>query len=184
MRMVVEQPEQFNQPKGFDMKRKGVNTRAATTMLGHAPRVHIKVDQETIDEAVERNSNSCMVSNAIKKAYPNLKYVGGDIQTFRASDPAKGERYIWLTPKSIQQMIVDFDAGKRPRPFSFYFRDGQVIEAKSSTKGVKRPRKATKARLRTARGGNRRTVPERVGGKAPPKAIGSRRMFGSRGLVA
>jgi hypothetical protein len=153
----------------------------ATNGLGHPPRVVATVTAEDITTAVPRNSNTCMVAESLKRAKPKLRHIAVDIQTIRATDPEKGERYIWLTPRSIQQAIVDFDAEIKPKPFQFKLWDGQTILA-----GRNRPsnKRAYKAKLRKAKSTrNKSAVPVKVGGKAPPKAIGSRRAFGLRSLA-
>jgi hypothetical protein len=156
---------------------------AATNGLGHPPKVVATVTADDIETAKPRNSNTCMVAEALKRARPKFKFVAVDIQTIRATDPEKGERYIWLTPRSIQQAIVDFDGGKKPDPFQFRLWDGQTIAAGRRSNWAK-GRKTSKARLRKAKSTRvNHAVPVKVGGKAPPKAIGSRRAFGLRSLA-
>lgn len=150
----------------------------ATKTLGRAPRIAINVNQGVIDDGVARNSNHCMVAEALKESYPELKYVAVDIQTIRATDREKQERYVWLTPRSVQRMIIDFDRGVKPKPFRVEFRDGQTTE---SGKSHLRKKKSSR-KLRQARGGNIGTVPERVGGRTPPRSVGQRRAFGLRRL--
>lgn len=154
--------------------------------FGHAPRIFVIVTKEAIDNGVARNSNHCMIAESLKERYPQLRYVSVDIQTIRATDPEKKERYVWLTPRAAQKMIIDFDAGRRPQPFSFHCRDGQVTDSGKTYDPVeakKKRRKVLKAKLRMARGGNKQTVPERIGGKTPPRSVGQRRSFGLRSLV-
>jgi hypothetical protein len=156
-----------------------MKAKTSTLFLGHAPRIAFDVTKEDIKDATSRNSNNCMVAQALKRAYPNLRYVSVDIQTIRASDPKKRERYVWLTPRRVQQGIVDFDLGRSPTPCRVEFRDGQVTGM-----GGHGAKKKSKAKLRQPRGaaGHGRTVPERVGGKTPPKAVGQRREFGLRSM--
>lgn len=160
----------------------------ATNGLGHPPKFTAKVTKDILADACKRNSNTCMVACALKEAKPKLSRIAVDIQTIRATDWKKGERYVWLTPRSIQQKIVDFDAGKDIKPFAFKMGDGQTIEVAPKTPKQKSKMRANnikrkKAQLRMARDGNRTGVPVVVGGKAPPKAIGSRRAFGLRSLA-
>lgn len=152
-----------------------MKTRGLTTMLGRAPRIEIDLTQEHIANGVARNSNHCMVAEALRDKYPELKHIAVDIQTIRATDKKKRERYVWLTPRSVQQHIINFDRGKKLEPFRFYCRDGQVVECNS--------KKIRKASMRKSRGGNRQTVPEKVGGRTPPKSIGQRRSYGLRSMV-
>lgn len=157
-----------------------MSERTAGGILGHAPRIHLRATEEIIENSMARNSNHCVVAEALKEQYPHLTHISVDISTIRATDKAKKERYVWLTPRSVQQMIVDFDRGIKPKPFAFFCRDGQVTE---SGKGYHK-RKHKKSKLRQPRGaaGHGRTVPERVGGARPPMAIGQRRSFGLRAL--
>lgn len=162
--------------------------------LGKAPKIKVGVSQEMVADSVQRSSSHCMVAEAIKKKFPHFTHVGVDIQTIRASDGVKGQRYIWMTPRSIQQMIVDFDRGKKPKPFSFTASIGQTIttisrdeQAKAKMRTAWRKRKKTqKKKAKLVGGGNAKTggsrVPHIVGGKSPPRSIASRRQFGIRAL--
>jgi hypothetical protein len=158
------------------MKSKSIK-KAAESIFGRAPRIEFVIGQKVIDDGTARNSNHCMVAEGLKESRPELSHISVDIQTIRATDRVKGLRYVWITPRVIQQMIVDFDRGIKPKPFKVQLRDGQVT-AMNGKKGKEK----TARKLRTSRGGNRGTVPERVGGKTPPKSIGQRREFGLRGL--
>jgi hypothetical protein len=159
-----------------------MNKPQSEKVFGHAPRIFIPVTPEIVAVSTLRNSNHCMVAEALKKRYPKLTHISVDLQTIRATDKKKRERYVWLTPRCVQKMIVDFDAGRRITPFAFHCRDGQVTACgghrranQSATKG-----RAKKKVLRMRNGGNNHTVPERVGGRTPPKAIGQRREYGLR----
>lgn len=154
------------------------------TFLGHSPRFQLKVTQKNIDDGVERNSNHCIAADALKEARPDLKYISVDIQTIRATDMEKKERYVWMTPRVIQKMIIDFDAGKKVdiKPFTTTLRDGQTIVAGYS-EDEKRKRNSKTAKLRRPRKGSNSSPPIPVGGKAPPRAVGQRRQFGLRSLV-
>jgi hypothetical protein len=149
-------------------------------ILGRAPRFCAKATQAIVDEGVARNSNHCMLAEAIKEAYPKLKFISVDIQTIRATDMEKRERYVWLTPRKCQVEIINFDRGIKPKPFQFELRDGQTLAA---GKTYNEKKKMAKARLRkTKKSGGRPSVLERVGGKAPPRSIGQRRAYGLRKL--
>lgn len=153
--------------------------------LGHAPQMSVAVSTDTIGSAIERSSSHCMVADAIKAHNPKLKHVAVDIQTIRATDPAKRERYVWLTPRSVQKAIIDFDQGVRPKAWSFTLKSGQTTTSATGL-GIgagKKKRRHPKAKMRTAKGGNARTVPVIVGGREPPVAAGRRREFGLRAFV-
>src|SRR5688572_3877236 len=93
----------------------------------NAPRLKVEVTKDIIDHAVERNSNHCMLADALKASHPHLKFISVDIQTIRATDLEKRQRYVWLTPRSTQLAIINFDQGQRPAPFSYQLREGQTV---------------------------------------------------------
>jgi len=142
-----------------------------------------------------------MVAEALKEARPDAKFVAVDIQTIRWSDPIRKERYTYLTPRSVQEAIINFDQGKSPEPFSFQLRDGQTTvfglsesqkekqRAYSSERATAEKKREKRALMRTVVGGGPGTIPERVGGKSPPRAAlhhppiaGNRLEFGLRRL--
>jgi hypothetical protein len=163
--------------------------------LGHAPRFTARVTPEILERSVQRNSNHCMLAEAIKEAHPDLTHISVDIQTIRASNPKKRERYIWLTPRVCQVGIIDFDRGQKLTPFPFNLRAGQTIsmgtssaqrlssQAKAKAKAKRKKAAAeTDGALRRPRDANAQSVMVKVGGKAPPRSVGRRRSFGLRSL--
>lgn len=140
--------------------------------LGRAPRITVEVTAKRINEGAKRNSNHCMVAESLKDSHPNLNYIAVDIQTIRATNKKKGERYIWLTPRSVQEMIINFDRGVKPMPFSFVCGDGQTVPTY---------RRTTKAKLRRSQYG-KSNIPAVSGGRAPRRSVGLRRSFGLRSL--
>jgi hypothetical protein len=161
------------------------------------PRVHVAVKAETINTSMRANSSHCMIAEAIKLAVPEAKHVAVDISTIRWSDPAKGLRYVYLTPRVAQEALVDFDEGTPPSPFSFILRGAHVSRAgrppgpsalvadaelgKPGKGGKKRPQPLpTRAKLQTDGKDSR---PHRVGGRRPPQ-LHHRREFGMRGFRA
>jgi hypothetical protein len=148
-------------------------------LFGHAPRIFISVTKGVVAESTQRNSNHCMVAEALKEKYPQLTHISVDIQTIRATNKKKRERYVWLTPRVVQKMIIDFDAGKKIKAFGFHCRDGQVT-ASGKHHSAAMAHRARRRKLRQSAGGNNHTVPERVGGGVPPRAIGQRREYGLR----
>lgn len=183
-----------------------------------SPRLIVHVDKATIGESVRRDSSHCMIAEAIKQEYPNASQCSVDLQTIRFSDKKRNVRFVYLTPTVAQRAIVLFDDGKMPEPFAFKLRGAQVIKGATQEQ---RDRKAEADRKRFLRykklgwvdahgrylgkpGGNRRklirregqknrgTVPEVVGGKAPPLSRGRndtgipftrRRAYGVRALT-
>lgn len=164
--------------------------------LGRAPRVKVEVTRELIEQATKRSSSHCMFAEAVKVAVPNANFVSVDLQTIRWTDPVKGERYTYLTPRSAQVALVQFDQGITPEPFPFQLRGGQTTRSgktkraapKADTKG----KRQQSAHLRRPQGGSGTgsSVSEKAGGSPPPLAAlsnsarvrGSRRAFGLRAL--
>lgn len=159
----------------------------------------IRVSEAIIAEAVARDSNHCMIADAVKAALPNARFVAVDIQTIRYSDPKTKSRYIFLTPRSVQKAIIDFDQGDRPRPFQFILSSQgvQVLESTahnmrsatsraSSRKNIKKAHAAVRAQrakygkgklIKSKRGA--RVIPAIKGGRPPPSTR-VRREFGIR----
>ena len=143
-------------------------------VLGRAPRLTIKVTSEIIKRSEKRNSNHCVFAEGIKVAYPHLNYIAVDLQTMRATNPAKHERYTWLTPRVAQIAIIDFDRGKEQQPFTFVLDNGHTTRS-----GTTRPKKVS---LRQPRHANAQSALQPVGGSPPPHSVGQRRQFGLRRL--
>lgn len=114
-----------------------------------SPRLAVPVKERHIEDAVRRKSSHCMISEAIKEAYPTARQVLVDLQSIRFSLPEKGLRYLYWTPQIAQQAIVDFDQGNRDRlqPFtlkvSYAF---QISRVRQSTATVARVRSKVKRR--------------------------------------
>lgn len=81
--------------------------------------MRVKVTEKQIDQAIRRNSNHCMIADAIHKTIPNATYVSVDTQKIEYSDKKKGIRYTFLTPTKAQKAIIQFDQGKEVKPFTF-----------------------------------------------------------------
>ena len=160
------------------------------------PQRKVSVTQEHITDSMKGNSSHCMIAEAIKDRFPNLKRVAVDIQTIRATDPVKDKRYIWLTPAPAQRAIIDFDEGRPPQPFKFNLRGGQVIAIE---RVQHRDTKKRAAKIVVGKGLTRKRKPDKdgniqpsamtmngrliLGGTAPPiSKLGGRRQFGLSGF--
>lgn len=161
----------------------------------HAPRVKLQITEELIEDAIPRDSPHCLWAEAVKAAVPDAKYISVDIQTIRFTDPRKGLRYTYLTPRIAQVALIQFDQGIRPTPHSVQLRNGQVTPSGGRNKSRQTPlsdreiarRKAApsvmgKGKAKLGKPIAPGSVPERRGGKTPPIAAGQRRAFGVRGL--
>jgi hypothetical protein len=96
-------------------------------MATHSAGIRINVTAEQIKDSEQRNSSRCMIATAIMAALPHAKHVSVDIQTIRYSDPIQRTRYFHLTPRKVQQVIIDFDQGKNVEPFSFDLRSPHIV---------------------------------------------------------
>lgn len=134
------------------------------------------ITKEAIENGIAKNSNHCMVADALKAAYPHLKYIAVDIQTIRATDTERKERYVWITPRHIQQLIIDFDHGKRPAPIKEVRLQRGMIIASGHSDGDNKKRRTKRATLKKT--GHR--VPVVKATRSPPRSIGARREFGLR----
>lgn len=163
-----------------------------------SPSVRLEITQEIIADAVARDSSHCLWAEAVRVAYPEAQRVSVDIQTIRFSDPRKGLRYTYLTPRVAQVSLVQFDQGVLPEPHSVLLRRGQVTRmAQKPSIDAPGKRKLTENELRQrrdaaekgkkglAKASVRKTsgaAIDRVGGRTPPIAAGRRRAYGLRGL--
>lgn len=167
-----------------------------------SPKLKLNVTREIIDAAIPRDSNHCMIAEALKEAFPRARGVSVDLATIRFSDRGKKLRYVYLTPRVVQAALVNFDQQRVPDPFSFVLRGGQVTFIRpSSEHGQHRPMseaqqqafekmQASHKKPELANRGDKADhVPDRIGGKTPPLQKASdnlpfsrRRAFGLRAL--
>lgn len=168
-----------------------------------APQLDCEVTKEILATARIADSSHCMSAAAVLAARPNAFKISVDLQTIRFSDRIRRLRFIYLTPRLVQQAIVLWDQGQKVEPFSFRLTGGHVTTMFKNRKllaGIKTTEDgpqpttvlATKKRDNTpanlARQGLRMHTghtPTRVGGRAPPVDIpfSRRRAFGLRALV-
>jgi hypothetical protein len=90
------------------------------------PTLKVSVTSEIIEAAKKRDSSHCAVAAALKKAYPRAVAIAVDLQTVRFSDPGKRVRYFYLTPRSAQVALVNFDQGVTPQPFEYTLRSAHT----------------------------------------------------------
>lgn len=79
---------------------------------------HLQLDvtEEIIDRAVRRDSTACVLADALKVACPGGVRPLVDLQTMSITVPEKGLRYHWLTPRSAQRILINFDQGGQLAP--------------------------------------------------------------------
>jgi hypothetical protein len=85
-------------------------------------RVTVNVTEELIDAAIPLDSSHCMIADAIKAAVPEARSVVVDLAAIRWTNSKEGKRYIYFTPGSVQDVLLQFDNGVKPRPFRFVLR--------------------------------------------------------------
>lgn len=174
-----------------------------------SPKLRLNVTDEIIAASKPRDSNHCMIADALKASYPDAKAVAVDLATIRFTDRGKGLRYTYLTPRIAQVHLVKFDQGILPDAYSFVLRGAHVtksgssrvqralLKAEGKTKPKNKQRTEAGHRLNealrktriVARNKGFGNVPDRVGGQAPPVQRGKdnvpfsrRRAFGLRAL--
>ena len=81
--------------------------------------MRVSVGKEQIENGVAKNSQHCMIADAIKAACPKAQYILVDLQSIRFTDKSKGKRYIYMTPAIAQHNLIRFDRGDAVKPFSF-----------------------------------------------------------------
>jgi hypothetical protein len=108
-----------------------------------------------------------MIADAVKAAYPEAKHISVDIQTIRFSLPEKGIRCTYLTPRTAQIALLNFDQGQAPAPFRFVLRGGQVTKTRRHAHGNGERSPAQQEALEkaaaastTARRGNDTVIPQ------------------------
>lgn len=157
-----------------------------------SPRFTINVTEDDINRALPRSSRHCMVEYAIEHDVPNASRAIVDIQTIRWTDKAKGLRYTFITPAKLLALMLAWDEGHKPKPFSFRLRGAQITSSRATVfqKGRGQVRKAVhklgrRHPLITKGDAKKRMRPAIVGGEPPPLTrFQNNRVFGSRTLAA
>jgi hypothetical protein len=128
-------------------------------------KLRLDITQDIIDTALPQNSSHCMIADAVKRALPDVKAISVDLTTIRFTDPVKRQRYIYLTPRSAQVALINFDQGNSVVPFSFQLRTAtQVTRIAAGNSG---PGGRKTERVIAASGGT--GMPVKVGGTPPPR---------------
>lgn len=104
------------------------------------PVVSIVVTDDLIKTSEVRSSSHCMIAEAVRASVPNAQKITVDLQTVRWSDATKGLRYIYLTPRTAQVALINFDQGERPDAFEFRLRGAQVTRMGAANKAKSRAR--------------------------------------------
>ncbi len=141
-----------------------------------APRHTIRVPDEIIATAKRSNSGHCPGADGLKWTVPHATNISVDLQTVRYSDREKGLRYVYLTPRVLQEFIVGWDAGDEIGGFTYHLAGASIHNiAKRQANGRRKPPGKKKVLKPYKPGG----VPQTKGGHTPPLG-NTRRQFGLR----
>lgn len=91
---------------------------------GNMPIIVIPVSSKLIENAIRSDSHKCMIADAIKARVPKAQYISVDVQSIRFTNPETKTRYKYFTPLAGQQGLVNFDQGKKIKPFALTLKDG------------------------------------------------------------
>jgi hypothetical protein len=145
----------------------------------------VVVSKEMIAAASRRNSSHCMIAEAIKQTWPDIKFVSVDMQTIRFSDPERGERLFYLTPRKAQLALINFDQGNVVEDFSFVLRAPHISRMHKRVRPLpeetfkeKRAPKETRRIVKT----NGLSITKTIGPNMPSYRVGRRRMFGIKSI--
>jgi hypothetical protein len=132
----------------------------------HLSRVKFQVTAENIKNACKADSRHCMIAQAIATELPHVRAISVDMMTIRWSDPAKGWRFVYLTPKPAQEALVRYDMGLEIRPFSFQVRSGHATPMNlGSGKNRKRAHKVRENKIAKV---TDKTIVHSVGSESVP----------------
>ena len=130
----------------------------------------LKVKAADIATGMQKNSNHCMIADAIRRHLPDARYVTVDSSYIRFT--AWGFRHTFKTPVVAVQALNRFDQGDTTlKPFSFTLKNPKVrvsFRSKSVEKTASTVRKKTKSK------------PTR---KPPSRVLTMDREFGERKFI-
>jgi hypothetical protein len=98
----------------------------------------VVVTEEIAERACQRDSQHCMIAEAIKEAHPEFHHILVDLQTIRWTDPnARGgpKRVVCFTPRAAAQALISFDRGEPVGGFEFTANYLQRTPAREGTRG-------------------------------------------------
>jgi hypothetical protein len=107
-----------------------VHKKPKMMMAPRSPKLTVTVRQNVIETAVVRNSSHCMIADAVKETVPWATNVLVDLQSIRMTDKERGLRYSYLTPRHAQLALIEFDQGRKPKPFRMELARGAVRRAR------------------------------------------------------
>lgn len=134
--------------------------------------ITVNVTQPIIDRSERRDSDHCMIADAIRAALPDAKAVSVDLMTIRFTDPVKRQRYVYLCPRSVQLALIHFDQGDHAGPFNFQLKKPVQVVPSGGKRTLPDGTKANPSRkvqgTTKFSGGTAR--PTKLGGQLPGRA--------------
>lgn len=150
--------------RSLSMPSESSQSAGRRKLIASHKRVTVQVTQAHIDLATPADSSHCMIADALHDALPDAKKISVDLQTIRFTEPAKGQRYTYLTPTIAQDYLVAFDQGLPLEPFQFVLHAPvQVGYAGTRQRGESRAFEGVKDTKGTS-------IPVKVGGEPMPMA--------------
>src|SRR5262252_8065031 len=122
------------------MKAKKTSGQSIPKRIPRGRRPAINVSEMEIEIAMAKKSGHCMIALAVKRAFPEVTAVTVDFQTIRWSDKRKGLRYTYFTPAKVMAVLIAWDQGIKPKPFSFRLRGPQITTMRTQKPGEDRKR--------------------------------------------
>jgi hypothetical protein len=178
---------------------KEMTNEVANSNQSHYERSHgrfrIYVTKEILETAIKRDSHHCAVQMSIEDQIPWAKRITVDTQTIRFTDDRKKATGRWvrnwyLTPRVIQQYIVDWDAGKPVKPFSFLLKQPTKVTCSPMKSGGngRNNNSSSSIKLTTRKNGGSTAELIQIDqktSKTPPRSApnSKRRTYGMRGLT-
>lgn len=108
------------------MRSKGLSDIGGERVKTSIPSHFIRVDNECIRNAVRKDSQHCMIADAVAKALPKMTWIRVDVQSIRFTDRENALRFYYFTPLTAQRKLLEWDEGKNVKPFSFSISVGIV----------------------------------------------------------
>lgn len=133
--------------------------------------IRIQVNEADIAKAEKNNSMRCVVAQAIARTLPDATRIDVDTQSIRWS--REGERFVYMTPYSVQGYVVAFDAGEPIQPFTFALDSRKRVPVQTARK-TEAGKAIGKARKQERSAAKRAEKLERTAKKAtlPPPSPG------------
>jgi hypothetical protein len=96
--------------------------------------LEISVIQQDIDLGIRNDGYDCMVALSIRRLIPGAKSTW--VTANRIAFSVGEKRYVYLPPPPVAGYIVDFDAGRKIKPFSYVLTDSAIGDVSHRLKTV------------------------------------------------